>query len=502
LQDELRVCNLAPHDRPTLQDKLLVDTPDVDSTELANREKLIKLLPIADVVLYVGSQEKYHDHIVWDLFKKHRQRRAFAFVLNKWDRCAVKITSGLRPDEDLLNDLRDQGFEKPLLFRTNAQYWVDKYAGKNGDTAPLEGEQFQELVQWLEKGLTRLEIEAIKARGVGQMLQHLESALQATCPPDLAETAQKTKHAWERILAEEAKATANILLNTLEPYQKDIEYHFTVESHRRFRGLMAGYLSLTSKFKYLGSSIRDKMSVLPRGAEVEKPASWDLAKFTSACSAVAGEKHLDARNRALGDRLLIEAEKQGYPLTLLNEPTENTTKLNWRDRYSDALVEVLGSVEQQWSQPTGMRRLIHGAIVFIGNTIPPIALFVAVAILLWRWFMPSENWSVPGLSDIVMMAIVVVLVMVLLHVIINFVLPLRWPKIRGEFQDQLESKLQVILKQGYLSIPDDRAQALREERKKAEKLIAEVKETAQWLDRQQQAASIAGLYGSSEVEKQ
>jgi hypothetical protein len=160
---------------------------------------------------------------------------------------------------------------------------------------------------------------------------------------------------------------------------------------------------------------------------------------------------------------------------------------------------VLGEVEQQWSQPTGMRRLLHGVIVLVGNTIPPIALFAAVAILLWRWFMPSENWSVPGLSDILMMGIVVVLVMVLLHVIINFVLPLRWPKIRGEFQDLLEKRLQTLLTQGYCSIPEDRAAALKEERKRTEKLIADVKETAQWLDKQQQAASIKGLYGSSDM---
>src|SRR4029077_16766268 len=100
------------------------------------------------------------------------QRRAFAFVLNKWDRCVGRGNTGLRPDEDLLNDLRGEGFDNPLIFRTCAQHWVDV---PNGDgQPPVEGEQFRELTQWLEAGLTRLEIEAIKARGVSQLLQHLE----------------------------------------------------------------------------------------------------------------------------------------------------------------------------------------------------------------------------------------------------------------------------------------------------------------------------------------
>ena len=82
LDPVLRLCRFAQHDRDPLMHKVIVDTPDVDSNDLANREKLLQLLPVADVVLFVGSQEKYHDQLVWDLFKQQRQRRAFAFVLN------------------------------------------------------------------------------------------------------------------------------------------------------------------------------------------------------------------------------------------------------------------------------------------------------------------------------------------------------------------------------------------------------------------------------------
>src|SRR5215469_15058381 len=87
LDPALRHCKLVPHDRPELEQKVLVDTPDLDSNDLSNRDKLMRLLPIADIVLYVGSQEKYHDRLGWELFLQQRKRRAFAFVLNKWDRC-------------------------------------------------------------------------------------------------------------------------------------------------------------------------------------------------------------------------------------------------------------------------------------------------------------------------------------------------------------------------------------------------------------------------------
>src|ERR1051325_8154151 len=121
LDPALQFCKLPAHDRPGLEQKILVDTPDLDSNDLANREKLMRLLPVADIVLYVGSQEKYHDKLGWELFLQQRQRRAFAFVLNKWDRCIHPGATGLRPDDDLMRDLKAEGFESPMLFRTCAR---------------------------------------------------------------------------------------------------------------------------------------------------------------------------------------------------------------------------------------------------------------------------------------------------------------------------------------------------------------------------------------------
>src|SRR5262245_51003440 len=42
----LRHCRLVPHDRPALEHKVIVDTPDLDSNDLANRAKLQAVLPV------------------------------------------------------------------------------------------------------------------------------------------------------------------------------------------------------------------------------------------------------------------------------------------------------------------------------------------------------------------------------------------------------------------------------------------------------------------------
>jgi len=504
LDPALRHCKLIAHDRPELMQKIIVDTPDVDSTHLDNREKLIQLLPIADIVLYVGSQEKYHDVIGWKLFLEHRRRRAFAFVLNKWDRCVHAGATGLRPDEDLLRDLESQGFQKPLLFRTCSQRWVDVAASGNGEAMPRhkpedlpEGEQFQELVNWLEMGLSRLEIEAIKARGVSQMLQHLHETLNSIKPPDLAEVAERTRLAWFKPLAEEATTMTGVLLNTLEPYQREIELHFALEGQRRFRGPMGGYLSLVTRIQYAGSSLRDRFSIVPRSRDTtSKAPPWDLALFTRACSDSAATRQMDARVRALSNRLLVEADAQGFPVDLLNEPVEAVTRLDWRSRHAQALSEVLQHVEQMWTKPEGGKQFMHGLILFVANWLPLTVFLASLLIVLWRFFDPFNKGYNTGLTHFLLPLVVLLVVLVILHILISFLLPLRWSAIRDEFQNQLEQRLKQELESAYTPAPGEVVEALQVERAQVEKLATQAKEVGSWLEQREQASSIAGLYGN------
>jgi hypothetical protein len=494
LDPALRHCRLAPHDRPALEQKTLVDTPDLDSNDLSNRDKLIQLLPVADIVLYVGSQEKYHDRLGWELFLHQRKRRAFAFVLNKWDRCLHQSDSGVRPDDDLLRDLQSEGFQAPLLFRTCAQHWVDRATGNGEARSDLpEGEQFADLVQWLEMGLTRLEIEAIKARGVSQLLQHMRQALTAASPPDLGDIAERTRAAWIAPLNDEAAATSDVLLNTLEPYQREIEHHFALEEQRSFHGLMAWYLHLFTRVKYVGSTLRERIPFMPRPrSSVEAQPSWDLSTFIKACSDVAGNRHLDARGKALANKLLVEADHQDFPLDVLNEPIEARSAIDWRQRYAGILSEVLQQVEREWSKPAGLRRLTHAVVVWLGNWVPPVALLAALIVFLWRYFYDRADIHLP---DVLVPLVILLAVLVVLHVLITLVLRLRWPAIRGEFRKRLELRIRQELESIYAPIPGDVAQALREERRLIEKVGAETAEVATWLHEREQSASIAGLYG-------
>ncbi|MBA4064655.1 MAG: hypothetical protein C0501_13265 [Isosphaera sp.] len=500
LDPALRLCKLVQHDRAGLEQKVVVDTPDLDSNDLSNRDKLKALLPIADIVLYVGSQEKYHDRLGWDLFKEQRARRAFAFVLNKWDRC-VTGESGLRPDEDLLKDLKDEGFANPLLFRTTAQAWLDAAvnSGKWPPPPPADlpdGEQFTLLRNWLELGLTRLEIEAVKARGVGQLLATAARAVDAARPPDLTAEAEKVQAAWRRVLADEADVQADVLVGTLEPYQTEVEHHFSVEDQRRYRGLMAAYLRFSTRMRYSRSSLRDRIPfagrVLP-GAKVETPVEWNLGAFVQECARTAGERVLDQRTAALVNRLLVEADQKGFPLGLLNEPTAAVGRMDWRDRMTRGLIDALTEVEREATHPTGWRRALRGTLTTLANMLPEVSLVATAGILLWK-FMVQQY--VPGLFEMALVVLVPLLVVVVLHMLIVLLLPVRWPAIRGRFREKLGARVAAEMDRVYLPVPAEIAAALRDERGRVDALLAETKEVADWLAERQQSARVTELYGA------
>jgi len=330
---------------------------------------------------------------------------------------------------------------------------------------------------------------------VSQLLQQLQQTLEKVCPPDLAEVAGRTKPAWERLLAEESRACADVLLNTLEPYQREIEHHFARESQRRFRGLMATYLHAVTRVKYVGSTLRDRIPLLPRPTQtVETPTAWDLAAFTSACSNVAGERHLDSRAKALANRLLVEADHLGFPLEVLTEPTESAAKLEWRQRYARALVEVLAEVEQQWSRPRGPRRWLQAGLIFLADWLPSITLLAACIWLLYQWFVPTPPRPF-AFGDLALPVIAVLAALVLLHIAIALVMPMRWPAMRGEFLRHLERRLQTELQSVYAPIPNDVSNVMQQERRQVQRLAGETGEVASWLEQREQAASISGLYG-------
>jgi energy-coupling factor transporter ATP-binding protein EcfA2 len=490
LDPALRVCRLVGHDREPLAQKILVDTPDLDSNDLANREKLINLLPVADIVLYVGSQEKYHDRLGWDLFKAQRQRRAFAFVLNKWDRCLESSASGLRPDNDLLRDLKDEGFQNPKLFRTTAQAWLDSRGETPANLVP--GEQFRELVDWLELGLTRREIEAVKARGVAQLLAQGQAAVERVTPPVLGAEADRVKAAWPPILAAEGEVAAEVLAGSLDPAGSEIEQHFALRGQQRYRGLMAAWLRLTSLRFGVRNLIRTPLPSLPRIGLGDRPDSLNFQALADSRTHQACEKILKERSQSLGNRLLVEADQRGLPIALLNDRVANVQNRDWRSTFSLAVADTLVEVENEILRPSGMKALFRGTMTFIANYLPEAVLLASLGVVIWLF---TVDGQLPGLSMMLMPVYTTLGTLIFLQLLMGALFPVRWARLRSGFRKLLEARLKTDYETAYVPLADDVAGQVAKEREALEHLANEVKQVADWLSEKETASKVSELYG-------
>jgi len=75
----------------------LLDAPDIDSVEVANRELAAQLLAAADLWLFVTTAARYADAVPWDLLETAARRRAqVALVVDRVDPGAEAVVADLR----------------------------------------------------------------------------------------------------------------------------------------------------------------------------------------------------------------------------------------------------------------------------------------------------------------------------------------------------------------------------------------------------------------------
>jgi hypothetical protein len=286
------------------------------------------------------------------------------------------------------------------------------------------------------------------------------------------------------------------LVSTLEPYSAEIEHHFRVEGQQKYRGLMAAYLKLTTKLRYAGTTLRDKIPLVPHPQQkVEAPTNWNLAAFAHECTRVAGEKVLNQRAAALVNRLLVEADRRRFPLPLLNGPTNEAARTDWQVRYDRALMEALAEVERSRTRPRGFRKVLHVSVVTLANVLPELVFVASFLLLLWRFFDPQGVGYKVTSVDLLLPFALTLFVLVFMQLLSALLLPVRWSAVRDEFRRQLVSRLEGELQAVYGPIPGETAEALLRERAKVDELLASVREVRTWLDTRETAANIAGLYG-------
>lgn len=330
------------HSRDELRTKIIIDAPDIDSYRTEHRETVLRLLPIVDVVLYVVTPFSYKDDIGWEMVQRERGRRAFAFVMNKWDKEGMpRIMHGEPgPDADFRRMIKDRaGYENARLFLTSALNW---FAGDHNteEIVPAEGENFHELKTWLEQGLSTSRIEQIQRRRRRSLWAALAAALSRAVPPAFDENTLRReamqiadqlvaegRAAWLPLVERRAEATARRREEEGRPYSPG--------PFGRLSALFSAMLNATASFRKVAepnpdATVEDVASAADRSAEIAarklSRIEWHLREQN------APTGHLQPRFEAiaedLAEKLRAEFQSQSEKtLAALIQPWR--TKLGW-----------------------------------------------------------------------------------------------------------------------------------------------------------------------------
>jgi energy-coupling factor transporter ATP-binding protein EcfA2 len=174
---------LVRHRRDELLHKVLVDTPDIDSFMSRHKELTARLVHAADLVLFVTSPEKYKVMGSGRWILEQRQRRAMAFLLNKWDREALGLQRDRRGEveEDFRNVLTGEGFPDALVFKVSALTTSLEGPG----TDHIENE-LPALRAWLETGISQSMTITIRQRRLRAAWGRLSAAIEPAVPRPLS----------------------------------------------------------------------------------------------------------------------------------------------------------------------------------------------------------------------------------------------------------------------------------------------------------------------------
>ncbi len=117
LLSELDVKNRVESD--ALDDLILVDLPDLDSTKAGHKLIVESVIPVVDAVVWVFDPEKYADASIHTEFLATLlpYEGQFVFVLNQADRLPE---SAAVVSADLIRLLKEDGFSEPVVLPTAA----------------------------------------------------------------------------------------------------------------------------------------------------------------------------------------------------------------------------------------------------------------------------------------------------------------------------------------------------------------------------------------------
>jgi GTPase Era involved in 16S rRNA processing len=200
--------NVCRHNQETLRNKIIIDAPDADSAETANRETLRTALELADLAVVVTSPEKYASLSVENLIKNYNIGRHFAFVMNKMD-----ASDTTKSAQDYRHLLDKDGFEKEPLFMLSAKNAFE--LAVNGNVAADKTGEFDALKDYIGEKMTDVKVQQIKEINISKRFEWFTDTLKQILPDNYESMPDQWMQAWQEELNQYLEKIQNIVCKSV-----------------------------------------------------------------------------------------------------------------------------------------------------------------------------------------------------------------------------------------------------------------------------------------------
>ncbi len=278
------------HDREELSHLVIVDTPDLDSLELKNRQMVEDLQLLADLVIFVASQEKYADEVPFRFLSRlHLGAKPYFLLLNKAE-------DGLTTEE-VLDGLQGQGLKVSL-----DRFWMLPYLPSSPSASLAEVASFihfkDTLLHQLSRARTPEVIRQERMRATGETRGEIGLLI------DLLKKEADAASKWmEQLDLFSEVACRNLLARQEERFVSESRAHIQREIRKHF----SKYDLLATPRRFLGEIIRTPFRLLGLWPEERPPGSeQDLAEIFQSADLTIIQAAVESFNRSVLEKLSPE----------------------------------------------------------------------------------------------------------------------------------------------------------------------------------------------------
>jgi hypothetical protein len=275
------------HDLDELSHLVIVDTPDLDSLELQNRQMVEDLQLLADLVIFVASQEKYADEVPFRFLSRlHLGEKPYFLLLNKAE-------DGLTADE-VLEALHGQGLKVGA-----DRFWILPYVSSSPSVSLSATESFTHFRNALFQRMSKAQVPNLIGQERMRATRETQSEIRRLL--DFLKKEDDAASKW----AEQLELFYDVACQSLLAKQEE---HFVIESRahiqREIKKHFSKYDLLGPPRRFLSQVIRMPLRALGLLPGIKEQASQhDLDEIRGKTDLRMIQAAVDGFNRSVLERL-------------------------------------------------------------------------------------------------------------------------------------------------------------------------------------------------------